>query len=80
MTEYEYERGNVNNPDRTYPEGHAFEGHQKFLAKDIEESLPGKEFKVRCDGTSLIVCFMEALSSGDKTTLDQAIADHKNNA
>lgn len=79
-TVYEYARGNVNNPDRVYPVGHAKEGNQKHLAKDVEEAFPGKDFLVRCDGTMLCILAKDGLSAAEKITLDQVVTDHKNNA
>jgi len=86
MFNYNFERGNVNNPARVYVSDDALvlaeirqEGDQKFLAKDIEENLPNRKFKVICNGDSLLVCFLEELTAGEQTTLTTTIQNHKDN-
>lgn len=81
-TEYNYERGNANNPERVYPEGHSFAGSQKYLSREIGETFPTKDFRVKCDGTNLCVLVKneDDFSPAEKITLDQVISDHKNNA
>ena len=80
MTTYNYTRVknagagyDVENENRTDANG------QIYLAKEIETALPGKTFKVKCDDTVLDILFDTALTSGQKTTLDGVVNDHKNN-
>lgn len=81
VTEYEYTRtlqsdGNydIENHDRV--DG---ESKQIHLAKEIETALPGKTFRVCCNGTSCKACFDVALSGADETTLNGVVSDHINN-
>ena len=68
---------NINNSERV--DG---EGNQIYLSKEIEASFPNKKFLVRCNHTSLKILVKEAddFTAGEKTTLDQLIQDHKDNA
>ena len=52
---------------------------QIHIAKEIEAALPGKQFKMYCEGTSAKACFTEALTVEEKTILDQVFSDHKAN-
>jgi len=72
MTDYIYERGNIENPNSKDGE----ENHI-YLAKQIEEALPGKNFKVFCDPVNCKVVMETELSGEEKTTLDNTIAYHK---
>ena len=72
MTDYIYERGNVENPNSKDGE----ENHI-FLATQIEAALPGKMFKVFCDPINLKIVTETELSGEEKTTLDNTISYHK---
>ena len=82
MSDYEYVRDlvdgsyDINNSLRVDDQGIVI-----MLAHEIEAALPGKSFKVLCDGSDCVVSFLQVtLTVGEKTTLDQVVQDHKDNA
>ena len=82
MAEYIYVREdsiggvnyNIENPERL--DG---ESKQIRLAQEVEAALPGKTFKLRCDGSEVKFVFDVALSGGEETTLTNTVTAHKNN-
>ncbi len=54
-------------------------GDQIHLSKEVESALPGKAFKLICNGAEAKFVFTEALSGAEKTTLDAAVTDHQEN-
>ena len=65
---------NVENPERV--DGSS---NQIRLAQEVETALPGKTFKLRCNGTEVKFIFDIALSAGEETTLTNTVTAHKNN-
>lgn len=80
MAEYIYTRElingcyNINNVQRV--DG---EGNQIHFAKEVEDVLPGKSFKLICNDAEAKFIFTEDLSSGEQTTLANTVTAHKNN-
>lgn len=80
MAEYICERNivsgsyDIENPNRL--DG---ESSQIHLAKEIEALFPGNGFKLVCEDTEAKFIFESALSSGEQSTLLNAVMAHKNN-
>lgn len=56
-------------------------GARLSLAKEVEAALPGHPFTVRCDAGSCVVDFPGyELTTGEETTLNDTVSDHRNNA
>ncbi len=62
----------INNPRDVDSRGKAV-----LLATRINQDLPGKDFTIVMDGTSVDIIFDLELSGGDKTTLDATVATYK---
>ena len=62
----------INNPRDVDSRGKAV-----LLATRINQDLPGKDFTIVMDGTSVDIIFDLELSGGDKTTLDATVATHQ---
>jgi len=61
----------INNPDDQDA------GISVRLADRIATALPGKSFKVICEGTNCDVDVVETLTGPEITTLDTTVSDHK---
>ena len=78
--EYTYERILTNNAyDIDNPLRIDESGEQICLAKEVESSLPGKKFKLRCNHTEAKFIFEVELTPEEKTILDGKVINHKNN-
>ena len=80
MSEYFYTREmvgndwNIENPLRI--DG---EGNHIFLAREAENALPNKMFKLFCVESEVKFVFEEELSENEQTILGQVVYNHKNN-
>lgn len=81
MADYTYSREliqgvgyNINHPQRVDEAD-----NQIYLAKEIEEQLPGKVFIVSCFSHECIVSFEEELTSEEESILAAVVQAHKDN-
>lgn len=66
---------NINNIERV-----DVSGNQILLATEIESALPGKSFKIICDGANADIIFVDEISGPEQTTLNIVVTAHKNNS
>ncbi len=64
-------RCDVNHPDRVDGQGNSLS-----LAKELQDVLTGIPFRIDINADSVVVA---GFTSGDKTVVDQVVADHKAN-
>lgn len=80
MADYTFTRTRLNGHwDIRNPARVDQEGNQIYLAKEIETALPGKSFRVVCEGTNCTVKFDATLTDAEETTLTNTVNAHKNN-
>ncbi len=79
MPEYLYTREivsgayNIENPLRLSGED------QIHVAKEVSDALPGKTFKMICEGTEVKFNFDQTLDAGEQTILSNIVTAHKDN-
>lgn len=65
---------NINNIERV--DG---EGNQIYLFHEIQSAISNNKFNIICVGENVTISFESELSSGEQSTLNTVVSNHKNN-